>query len=215
MSTLPIIKVATATILPFNGDDPYLVVVGRSSKHNGKLVLPGGKIERKDDGIPEKGAECAIREVFEETGLIVNEVRKVGEATDQKRTPRFVSVADLARTEMRPTLGELQLDPLVDASVILEAHYGIPDEIFVGAYTQFTVPEGELELSDIQEFDIRGVSDKEFSAAHDVLLLWYRWMLEVGSESFPPFALKNFTLERQVLTEFFISGSSSSFDHLQ
>lgn len=211
---LPIVTVATATIIPFNLHNPRLVLVGRSSKHNGKLVLPGGKIERRSNGTFEDGLECATREVFEETGVIVHGVVKVGEATDRKRTPRFVTVAELANACVSPTFAELQYNVVLDGGVRLEAHYGIPDEIFIGGYHQFLLPEEELELSDIQEVDITSVSEDDFSAAHDVLLLWYRWMLETGASSFPSAALRNFRLEREVLTQYFLSGNSSLLDLL-
>ena len=61
------ITVSTTSAIVTHPDDPYMVVVARSSKHP-LPVIPGGKIEVNEaigsDNAPERG--CVMREVREE-----------------------------------------------------------------------------------------------------------------------------------------------------
>lgn len=68
-------------------------------KHSSQISFPGGKIEATDDNLK----ETALREAYEEVGVIKNEVQIIRETTDVYIPPsNFLATPFLGYTESRP-----------------------------------------------------------------------------------------------------------------
>jgi 8-oxo-dGTP pyrophosphatase MutT (NUDIX family) len=182
--------VATASAILCSLFDPYLVLVADSAKHP-RPVIPGGKMDETDreNGEPSPVA-CLRRETFEEVDTEVLNPRLIGRATDPERDVRFVPPAKLRGVMVSNPLPE----DLSETSVV-KAHYGTPDYIFVGQVDPSKVHETE-ELKNPRFIDIRTLKPGDLSAGHDVIVLWYRRMLESGASSLPQGALADFAAER-------------------
>ena len=185
------VSAATAIITPLR--DPTRVLIGDSEKHT-LPVLPGGKLEAADisaEGPP--GLRCVVREVQEEIGAKLRNARLVAIATDPDRDIRLVKPSRLAGALVSPPLA-LHLPD----SVCVKAHYGCPDYIFVGSVREEDIKPSE-ELKNPRFVPISSLDAGSLSAGHDVLVLWYRIMLEQKAAAFPPGTLANFLLERDRL----------------
>jgi len=194
-----IVKVRTASIVAANRLNPHLILVGRSKKHENRFVLPGGKVEFNLDGTVEDDCECAKRELEEETGLSINDVEWIGKATDHNRDVRTVPYSKIFKAYTEPSLTALGLDP----DVLIEAHYGVPDAIYLGYYDLYEVEDENLELTERVEFNVYDVKPDLFGAGHDVIVLWYRWLLQTGAQALPSDALRDFSADRRSLMTHF------------
>lgn len=188
------VNVSTATAILHKKGDPFQVLVGNRAGCQ-KPVLPGGKQETADfaGGSAEEapGLSTVIREIIEETGGEVCEIRHIGTATDPGRDIRSTPVRKLRGVVLSGELGELK-----DEDLVL-AHYGCPDEIYVG---EFDIALGNTEeLKDLHFMDIRNLKPGDLSRGHDVILLWYRDMLDRNLDRLPSDALVNFGVELEML----------------
>lgn len=199
MSQLIAVNVGTATVIPASALNPNLVLVGRSKKHQDKLVLPGGKVEIRLDGTIEDEEECALRELEEETGLVFTDVQKIGKAIDPQRDVRVVPFGKISSALIEPPLSELIVHHAFNPEGNIEAHYGTPDTLFLGYYQGYIPTDEDLELKDRFEFNIYDLKPDLFGAGHDVIILWYRWLLQTGAEALPADALINFDDDRRNL----------------
>lgn len=199
MSNKIIVKVRTATIIAANRANPHLILVGKSAKHGGRFVLPGGKVEFDLNGNVEEDAECAKRELEEETKLVIGDIDRIGTATDPDRDIRTVPYSKVFRAHTEPSLTQLSLPP----DTLIEAHYGVPDAIFLGYYDYYNVEDTNLELSERVEFNIYDVKPELFGAGHDVVVLWYRWLMSTGAHALRSDALRDFSADRRGLTAYF------------
>lgn len=103
-------------IIPDPDNDSRIVLIQRSNEpFEGSWALPGGFVE-----VGESVERAAVREVEEETGLVVELVRMVGVYSRPDRDPRGhnVSVAYLARL----VSGELAADTDASEVEILDPH---------------------------------------------------------------------------------------------
>lgn len=188
------VTVATASAIIVSKNDPYMVLVAMSEKHPCP-VIPGGKIEVKEirNGVLDNEAalECCTREVMEEIGTKLINRRLIGVATDPNRDVRIVPFSKVKTALITPALpAETPND------VKVRARYGCPDYIYVGAVNEDKVKD-TAELTKPFFMDIRKLKPNDLSAGHDVIVLWYREMLDRGWDALPKTAMRNFEQERQ------------------
>jgi 8-oxo-dGTP pyrophosphatase MutT (NUDIX family) len=182
-----VVIVSTASAIIRSSTDPYKILVATSAKHS-KPVIPGGKVEREDihsDGRT-PGSSCVRREVLEEIGVDLANLEYIGKAVDPERDIRLVPPSKLATTLVHPPL---PADLPSDATI--KAHYGCPDYIFVGTVDENSVAESE-ELKNLRFINIREIGLGDLSAGHDIIVLWYRRMLDNGETQLPTHALRRF-----------------------
>jgi len=125
-----------ALFYPNASDETTFLLTQRASykgTHSAQISFPGGKIEEQDNSL----FETAIREAYEEVGIIKESVSKIREITDVYIPPsNFLATPFIAYTEQRPvftineevaatievTVAEL-LDDSNLASVIMNTSY--------------------------------------------------------------------------------------------
>lgn len=84
---------ADCVVIAGNGEKKVLVIQRGEEPYKGCWALPGGFMN-----MDETTEQCAIRELEEETGLKVNEIRQIGAYSKVDRDPRgrTITVAYLA-----------------------------------------------------------------------------------------------------------------------
>lgn len=190
------VTVATASAIVISKDNPYRVLVADSEKHP-KPVIPGGKVETEDlaSDARSPGLSCVLREVKEEIGTDLLDPTYLGKAEDPDRDIRLVPAKKVASAVVEPAL-----PAGISADAIVRAHYGCPDYIFVGRVDEAALADTE-ELKGRRFIDIRDIGPGDLSAGHDVILLTYRKMLDLGATEFPQESLRHFNLERENFTK--------------
>lgn len=190
------VAVSTATAIIALRSDPYMVLVADSEKHP-KPILPGGKMELSDvvgKGV-HPGLNCIEREVPQEIKTPIIGARLIGVALDPERDVRYVPVENLAAAVVSP-----QLSTDYPEGSLVKASYGCPDYIFTGVIDETQVEESS-ELKGSRFIDIRNLQTGDLSAGHDVIVLWYRRMLDDGLHKIPEEALQRFRFERMYFSE--------------
>jgi 8-oxo-dGTP pyrophosphatase MutT (NUDIX family) len=193
------ITVSTASAIVTHPDDPYKVLVAKSSKHP-HPVIPGGKIEVNDPIGPDSdpGRECVMREVEEEVGTKLLNARYIGKAFDPERDVRVVAPKKVASALTDPPFHTIDLQGVADDQPCIRARYGTPDFIYVGTIDPAALMDTE-ELSGSEFIDIRHLQPGELSAGHDVIVLKYRDMLDSRADKLDEQALTNFEASRNRL----------------
>lgn len=160
--------IPTATAIIVNSIEPNLVLVGKSKKHP-LPVMPGGKIDATDIGsvsLEAAASRCIIREIFEETRLVVDKVELFELRTDPERDIRLVSAGAL-----RGTLAEVVVQNLPEDQVVL-GRYGVPDYVFIVKVDPREFSDTE-ELKDLSWIDSRFVASETLSAGHGDIVMRY------------------------------------------
>ena len=165
--------VPTTTIIAKHPGNPFLVCALRpTDKHNGKLVLPGGRFEASGQTITDKTAESfmqtGIRELDEEVALQLEHPTVFAVKTDPTADVRNV------------TLGKVTFNncPFELADKKIVAAYGVPDVIIEGV--AIGTPEAkdgeakEVLWIDIREQALAPSSDESaWGANHDLIIEVY------------------------------------------
>lgn len=165
----PVIDVPTSTCILYDRSDPHLVLVGLSHKHS-KPVLPGGKIDSADlDGTNLKNAalSCIVREIREETGANINDVRLFDVFCHGDADVRSVPASTLKDTLVSSEA------PQFPADMLVTARYGNPDYVFIGEIGAEDVAPS-AELYQLGFIDIRSVPPGALGAAHSGIVERYR-----------------------------------------
>ncbi|MDT7831992.1 CoA pyrophosphatase [Flavobacteriaceae bacterium S356] len=86
-----------------------------NGKHSSQISFPGGKIEQRDKDLK----EAALREAFEEVGILKNEVHIVRETTDVYIPPsNFLATPFIAYTNKRPVFTKnYEVESLIEVLV--------------------------------------------------------------------------------------------------
>lgn len=189
------IHVHTVTAIVHPPGNEQDILTGRSRKHGDRLVLPGGKIDlgdlREAPDAPWRAA--VLREVREETALEPTGLDLIGWASDPERDIRVKTHADLKGALTTPALSVVAGLGLGDLAV--RAHYGNPDYVFLCTASR-EVPGQSAELDDIAYRDRTRLKLEDLAAGHDVIVMWYRYLLAKGLKVLPPQALRCFRAER-------------------
>ncbi len=172
-STVTHVAAPTATIIAADASDPYFVwVLKPTAKHNGKLVLPGGKIELHTGQTPR---QCAIDEFSQEAGgqgAYLENLKLFALRSDPYGDVREVSLAKVTN----------ESGPKEDRNKPVIAYYGAADSIFLAAVIGVPAPkDGEAkEFLQINVCEIacsKTPEESRFGAQHDLILLLYRLYL--------------------------------------
>lgn len=164
--------IATSSVIALHPEDPYKVNVIRHNpnKHGGRLTLVGGKIEPDQSPF-----ECAIEEWKQESGgkgaiLVPDSILLWATKNDVNADVRLKPLSSLPKNYQ----GSLHSD--VDK--VVEAHYGVPDYIFIATVRGEPFP-GDDEALECLWYDLRGIEWAEspevsaFGAQHDLILMVY------------------------------------------
>ncbi|MBI5171737.1 MAG: NUDIX hydrolase [Candidatus Melainabacteria bacterium] len=164
----------TATIIAADANDPYYVWVLRpTAKHNGKLVLPGGKIELHAKQSPR---QCAIDEFNQEAGgqgAYLKDLKLFALRFDPYGDVREVSLAKVTN----------ESGPPEDKNKPVIAYYGTADSIFLAEVIGVPAPK-DGEAKEFLRIDVREIEssatpeESRFGAQHDLVLLLYRLYLD-------------------------------------
>ena len=184
------VNVSTASAIIFSPDNPYLVLIGNSTKHT-KPVLPGGRIETTDAklDVNNPGLSCLNREIKEELGTELLNPKYIGKASDPNRDIRFVSYDKLINVVTDPPLQDMNLK--LPDKVLVKARYGNPDFIYTGTVDTNSIKETE-ELFNHRFIDTKKLKIGSLSVGHDIILLHYRKMLIDNRNSLAKDSLHDF-----------------------
>jgi ADP-ribose pyrophosphatase YjhB (NUDIX family) len=173
--------VPTTTILAKHPRNPFYVCALRpTDKHEGKLVLPGGRFEADSASILQGNAESlvgtGIRELDEEVSLELEESAVFAIKTDP--------IADIRRV----TLGKVTFNKCPIEMINLEviAAYGMPDVIIEGFATTDTPQAKDGEAKEVLWFDIRdhqlatSPEESKWGVHHDLIIEVY-WRRLLGT----------------------------------
>jgi 8-oxo-dGTP pyrophosphatase MutT (NUDIX family) len=170
-----VIDVPTATIILAAKEDPYLVLIGTSNKHD-RPVLPGGKIDSADIvglSLEEAAKRAALRELTEELSGVVPEQLQ------------FFMRRESLGEDMRLVPARMLRDSLVAATVedypddtLVHARYGSPDFLFLGQVSVGAVG-GSSELAMVGFVDVRFMPANALSASHGAILSDYHRALKI------------------------------------
>lgn len=122
-SAKPLVPAAVGVVLVMVQGVPALPIFQRTSsmrRHAGQMALPGG---RRDDG--ETAEQCAIREIAEELGLVVDESEVLGRLDDFDTMSGFtitpvVIWSGVGYEALRPSEAEVARLVLVPVSELQE-----------------------------------------------------------------------------------------------
>lgn len=160
----------TAAIIATDANDPHYVWVLRpTAKHNGKLVLPGGKIELHAKQSPR---QCAIDEFNQEAG---------GQGAYLKNLQLFALRSDPYGDVRNVNLSKVTnaSGPEEDKTKPVIAYYGTADSIFLAEVIGVPAPK-DGEAKEFLRLDVRQIEcsatpeESRFGAQHDLVLLLYR-----------------------------------------
>jgi len=188
---LPNVFVRTVTAIVLNPRNHRQFFVGKSRKHP-RFVLPGGKVEKG-----ETNETAVTREVFEETGRQVKNLRHLGFRLDPTGDTRNTTLRALESAEYTIAKnGGAKIQP--DDPVL--ALYGVPDALYICTASE-EVWNPTDEFAESRWMDVEEVCSDCLSAGHDVYALWYVWMLEHPNERLPQWALSNLQFSKQWLLD--------------
>lgn len=163
----------TATVIAAESAEPHFVwVLKPTNKHNGRLVLPGGKIELQAHQSPR---QCALDEFDQEAGgngACLQNLKLFAVRTDPYGDVRSVSLAKVTN----------ESGPEQDQDKTVVAFYGTADSVFLGEVIGTPAPkDGEAKQFyriDVREIECAATPDEsKFGAQHDLILLLYRLYL--------------------------------------
>ena len=184
------VSVSTSSAIIYSQEDPYRVLVA-DSKYHKFPIIPGGKQDVADCGQDRDPAlVCVLREVWEEIKAELQSPKLIGYVTDPNRDIRIVPASVLKGSLTSSSIEDLPDDGLV------RTHYGVPDAVHIG-YIDESAMENTDELKGLRFVDIRTLAPGDLSAGHDVMVMWYRRMLDEKWTELPSEALKDFALESQ------------------
>lgn len=173
------VSVPTSTVIGIKPENKFLVLMIRpTDKHEGKLVLPGGRWKIGQ----QVGHNAAVSEWFEEVG---------GEgSTIEEESLFLLGVASDPNRDIREILfSKFQHLPPeeVKNDFLVTAHYGCPDSIYIAHVLGEPHP-NDGEAKECQWVDIRKVDQGEIGAGHDVVVQGYLEFLLSGKRQLPDFS---------------------------
>lgn len=164
---LPRIAVPTASIVPYDINNPEVVILIENEKHP-KPLFVGGKIDLADksgDSELETARNAAVRELWEEIQVKPLEIKYLGIFTGTE------DVRIVSRESLRGTLAEEACRNTKERDVI--AYYGNPDFIFAAGVDVSRVRTS----SEVTSFSVVRVSeilDNMLAASHGRILELYK-----------------------------------------
>lgn len=190
--------VPTTTIIAKHPDNPYLVCALRPrDKHNGKLVLPGGRFEANSTAITEGTAESllhtGLRELGQEVSLGLENATLFTVKTDPTADVREVTLGKVTFLNCPPELVDLKIT----------AAYGVPDVIIEGVAVGSPAPkDGEakevLWINSREQVLAASPDESLWGASHDLIVEVYLRKL-LGTWTVDPSDFLDVTELRRIL----------------